>query len=153
MTEKTVLFICHEPVVAERLARDLQGSGETLVRCVAAVEHATSFGGLDEFGLILFYLGGSDDRDRVDELLWVRSTARRPVPVVALSDRYDETEALTFFRMGVSDYLSLIDHRELLPSVVDRLFSPAPRLGESRRSAQPVRTGVAHRTDTVSQFS
>ena len=47
--------------------------------------------------------------------------------MVAVADRYDEAEALTLFRMGVADYLSLSDHRDAIPAVVGYLVSARVR--------------------------
>ncbi|MDR3634285.1 MAG: hypothetical protein P4L84_10820 [Isosphaeraceae bacterium] len=60
--------------------------------------------------------------EQVSELLWAAAVPAKPVPVVALSDQYDEARAKTMFDLGVADYLGRREHlarlAALLTSVV-----------------------------------
>jgi hypothetical protein len=124
MTEKAILFICHDLDLADRIARDLGPWAKGRIWSVATVDDAVALGDLGEFALILLYLDGSDDLGQVDALLWSSSTARAPVPVIALRAVYDVNEALTYFQMGVTEYLSLSEHRQAIPSVVRSIIAP-----------------------------
>src|SRR5689334_4879425 len=111
MTEKAILFICHDLHLADRIARDLGPWAKSRVWNMETVDDAVALGDLGEFALILLHLDGSDDLGQVDALLWSCSTARSPVPVITLKAVYDVHEALTYFQMGVTEYLSLTEHR------------------------------------------
>ncbi len=132
MSERRVVLICHESEVAAPIAQALEKTGAVRVQTVAQVQEALELLKQQEFGLILVYLTGTNDRTKADELLWSCSTIRRPLPVVAC-ERYDEADALTLFQMGVTEYLSLSDHRDQLPEVAARIIG---RLWSDRRGGR-----------------
>ena len=94
-----------------------------------------------------------DPIDGLDRLLWLCSTARKAIPLIALSAVYDETEALTLFRMGVTDYLSLKEHREAIPAVIRSLVRPIDSALENNASDQSARERVTPRPLAFSQLS
>jgi hypothetical protein len=101
-----------------------------------------------QFGLVVVHLGKEERWAAVDVLLWSASQAKRPVPVVALSDQYDGELGLTLFRMGVTDYLALSHHRHKLPRLLRSLVAPGTSGGVfpgEGRSVPVSRTGRASR--------
>ena len=97
------------------LASELERGCQTPVKRVATFDDRGVAGEVDRFALVLFCLDHRVDWDALAEVLRRCSTSR--TPVVAVSGRYDEAQALTCFRMGVTDYLSLSDHRDVIPAV------------------------------------
>ena len=59
-----------------------------------------------------------DEAYAVSGLLGVCSESKPRVPVVVVTETYDESEATAYFRMGVEDYLSLRDHRDRIPALL-----------------------------------
>ena len=133
MARKTVVLICGDPDRAGPIRDDLGLSGTTVVLCAATAEDAR---GVVEAGcpdmLIYYRLEGEDFRG-VDAVLWSRSRAPRPVPIVVLGDRYDEAEAMILFQLGVTDYLGVAEHADRLASLTSRLLFP----GVDPASAEP----------------
>jgi DNA-binding response OmpR family regulator len=52
--------------------------------------------------------------DEVDHILWATSILRNRVPVLVVADRYRVDQAITLYRMGVSDYVSRSHHIDQL---------------------------------------
>ena len=67
---------------------------------------------------LVFVRTAADDAHAVSALLGVCSETKRRVPLVVLAEAYQASEATTFFRMGVEDYLSLSDHEDRLLDLV-----------------------------------
>jgi DNA-binding NarL/FixJ family response regulator len=147
MGEKVILLLCLDPFRAGPLLRELEDLGLGGLWCVGAVEEAVEVQGQGQVEVVLSLVdvSGGAGVASVCEMLASCSSARRPVPVVALSDRYDQAEALTLFQMGVADYLSLADHRHRLPGVIASLVARAG-LSEcpSGRPARRWRMSQAH---------
>jgi DNA-binding NarL/FixJ family response regulator len=125
MTTRTILLVGREPFESERLRRVVSTALPLRVCCVAEVGDGADLLRRGQFGLIVVHLGKGEGWAGVDEILWSASLAKRPVPVIALSDHYDPEVGLTLFRMGVTDYLALSDHRQKLPRLLESLMAPA----------------------------
>jgi DNA-binding response OmpR family regulator len=52
--------------------------------------------------------------EEVDHILWATSILRTRVPVVVIADRYRVEQAITLYRMGVSEYVSRSHHSDEL---------------------------------------
>ena len=134
MTEICVLLVCRE---ANPFGPILEGiSSSPLYRIEKAASLDLAFESLerDECSLVVVYLADGINLDRVEELAWECSTSPAPVPMVAISDRYDEKQALALFRAGVVDYLSLSDHGEKGSLILEGLVAQEPgRLAERSR--------------------
>ena len=50
---------------------------------------------------------GAMSQEELDHLLWVNSTLAHPAIVLVVDDEYQADLALTLFRMGVDEYLSI----------------------------------------------
>ena len=135
MAEKRLVVVCRDACQFDRTCRDLSTSGDGWVRGVLDVDDLAQVVDDVEVGLVVYVQGMANDRSRVDRVLWHVTRAQRPVPVVVIADFYDEAEALTWFQMGVADYLSLADHRDRLARVVAELAGPSVE-GEPVAAAQ-----------------
>jgi hypothetical protein len=135
-----ILLICRDRALVEAVreaAATLPG-GRPL--SVAKTAEAVSARTVGDVGLILVHLDARDGRESelepVARMLWVSSTLRRPIPVLALTDEHDAERDLALFRMGVADTLNRLDHLDRLDAViaalssgredVASLFTPAP---------------------------
>lgn len=123
MINRPILVICDQAGLAELIARDLGPRSGLSVMNVKGVDLAIDLMDRVEPSLVVFHLTDRHAREHLDRLLWSFSQSFRPLPVVAIGEHYDEAEALTLFQMGVTDYLSLSDHRDNLPRVIRSLVS------------------------------
>jgi len=146
MTEKVILLIGGEADRAGPIARELERACDRRVEWVAVHDGVCRPGGTDGCALVLFWLERPDDYDPLVETLWRCSTSPTPVPLVALSQRYDEAQALACFRIGVTDYLSLADHLDVLPDVVGTLLAGQADDPSEDPPGRPVRGGKVPRT-------
>jgi hypothetical protein len=134
MSEKLILLICQEPGQLEPLRGQFSALGAGQEWYVAVADAAEEQIECDEFALVIAYHDGAGRMERVAALLDARSRARRVPAIVTISDSYDPTEALTLFRMGVTDHLSLADQHETMRSVVESLLG----LGDDGTAARRV---------------
>lgn len=149
MTENVLLLICRDPDRAEPIARDLERACDRRVEWAATPEGWDVTGELDRCALVFFWLDRADDCESLGAVLQTGATSRRPVPVVAVAERYDERQALTCFRLGVTDYLSLKDHREALPAVIGKLIAGQADVASANPQERPVRGLKALRSHPV----
>ena len=139
MTKNVILMIGREPGSTDDLVRDLEWTCQIRVQTIEKIGDAIALGGLDGFAVILVWSDGSGDCEELIVLLSSLSTTKRTAPVVVLSAFYDEGEAMTCFRMGVTDYLSLHDHREVVPTIVEKLIAGRFDAPEIQTSEPPLR--------------
>jgi hypothetical protein len=122
MRDKAVLLVCEESSRFRPLRSEFAKLGPRVAWQVATEDDAAERLEFEEFSLVVAYLDEACRLEQVDALLWAASRAQQPVALLTLSDAYDPAEALTLFRMGVADYLSLEHHRESLASVITELI-------------------------------
>jgi hypothetical protein len=141
MGEPVVLLVGRGPFEEEGFRRELTDSLPCRVCCVARVEDASALLRAGEFSLALVHVEGPSELGAADQLLWSCSLARRPTPVVAVSAAYREPLALVLFRMGVTDYLGLAEHRgrlrRLLPDLAGLTGQTPARPSAVARSRNP----------------
>ena len=65
-------------------------------------------------------------QEELDQLLWVNSTLAHPAIVLVVDDGYQADLALTLFRMGVDEYISVSDHAARLATVMRHLLAATP---------------------------
>jgi len=83
---------------------------------------------------------GTMSQDELDHLLWVNSTLAHPAVVLVVDDEYQADLALTLFRMGVDEYISVPDHAARLATVMRHLLAATPtdsRVVEESTPARP----------------
>ncbi|MCA1686283.1 MAG: hypothetical protein LC745_09950 [Planctomycetia bacterium] len=153
MTEKAVLFLCRVPDLTAAVRQELQKLGKTRLDCFESIDRALKDSEPEDYSLILIHWNRSEGRNPVDELLWLGSTARRRIPIIVLSDHYDQADALTFFRIGVTDYLSLHDHRTSLGAIVEHHGVPRPFSNASPFAGLVERVTVGSRSRALSRIS
>jgi DNA-binding response OmpR family regulator len=128
MSDKAVLLVGRtedrlEPVKAE--LRKLRGID---ILCADSEHEAALMAGREGIVLIVV-LGAAGDREDTDRLLCASRTAKESPPVLVVTDCYSEAQAITYFQMGVADYLSITDHVDRLSTVAAQLtglVEPAP---------------------------
>ena len=84
-------------------------------------------------------VGLSDEQ--ISQVLWAASLAPKPVPVLALSSRYDESRARRLFQLGVADYLGRLEHFSRLVSLVTSVV-PSSAAVPQTSAEQNARTAV-----------
>jgi DNA-binding response OmpR family regulator len=144
-----VLVVEDEPVIADAVAARLRGEGFR-VRVVgdgpAAVraaldhaDHADHADGVPDLIVLDLMLPGFDGLE-----VCRRVQAQRPVPVLMLTARDDETDKLVGLGVGADDYLTKpFSMRELVARVhaLLRRVERAAALAGAHRSAAPVHVG------------
>jgi DNA-binding response OmpR family regulator len=78
--------------------------------------------------------GGATRTDGLELLLWKNSIQKRQIPIVIVSADYKVDEATLFFQLGVSEYLSQADHRDVLGRI---LATHSPAAAQDRACALP----------------
>ena len=116
-----VLLVSHDPNLARAIGRALNATAEAVLQPVAGVEEAVQIIGQESVGLVVLHLRAGPYLRACDQLLWACTRAARPIPLVVIAERYRADQALTLFRMGVSDYLSRSDHLHQLPLLLTGL--------------------------------
>ena len=106
MFNATVLMISRDRSLNRSVSRGinaLQGFELRIVEGLDQIGTSIKEKGLD---LVMVHLDGSMGYAQVARVLWMSSILPRPVPVLAVTERYRIQEALAMFRMGVADYVS-----------------------------------------------
>ena len=86
---------------------------------------------------------GAMSQDELDNLLWVNSTLAHPAIVLVVDDGYQADRALTFFRMGVDEYISVPDHSARLATVLRHLLAATPTDSRVVQESTPARPRTA----------
>jgi len=120
----TVLLVTHNSSVAELVREEVESIDDFAFQWSEDIDRLQPELLGEEVGLVILHLDGVIDEEDIAVLLWKTSTARREIPIFAISDRYDVEEALGMFRLGVADYVSLSDNHDSLPFVVKTLALP-----------------------------
>jgi DNA-binding NarL/FixJ family response regulator len=125
MAENRIIVVSGEACPFEWISRELSPLGVGRVCGVTAVDDLADVLEDPHVALVVYVRRGRNDRRRIARTLWHVSRSRRPAPVVVVDDAYTEADALTFLRMGASDYLSVADHGDRLGSVIAELLAPS----------------------------
>jgi DNA-binding NtrC family response regulator len=132
MRESTVLLVSHDSSFVGWFDYEVGRMDALRLDAMDEVEIACKRVRSQRIGLIVIHLSGEIGSAEVARLLWVSSTLPRPVPVIAISERYQVDRALLLFQLGVTDYLSRSHHRNHLRDVIAAVTAP--------RSERPVPT-------------
>lgn len=140
MVNSTVLMITGDPVLLESVRHELKALGGTArIDLVASVEEACDL--LDKVQprlIIADWKRRHNGFEVMDRLLWATSKLVRHTPVVVIADRYREDQAVMFYRMGVSDYISRSDHLSSLTQILGAyLMSSSSSSGEFQAMSSP----------------
>jgi DNA-binding NarL/FixJ family response regulator len=120
-------MITGDPGLLESVRQDLKAlGGAARIDLVASVEEACDL--LDKVQprlIIADWKRRQNGFDAMDRLLWATSKLVRHTPVVVIADRYREDQAVMFYRMGVSDYISRSDHLSSLTQILSAYLTPS----------------------------
>ena len=86
---------------------------------------------------------GAMSQEELDQLLWVNSTLAHPAIVLVIDDGYQADLALTLFRMGVDEYISVPDHAARLATVMRHLLAETPSGAPGVQEPAPARSRPA----------
>jgi len=106
MRESTVLLVSHDASFVGWFDYEVGRMDALRLDAMDEVEMACARVMTEKIGMIVIHLSADIGSAEVARLLWVSSTLRRPVPVLAISERYQTDRALMLFQLGVTDYLS-----------------------------------------------
>jgi DNA-binding response OmpR family regulator len=121
MPESTVLLVSNDEALVGWIDYEVGRLDELRLEATDEVDSACERAIQEGVGIIVIHLSGDIETADVARLLWISSTLRRPVPVLAISERYQVDRALMLFQLGVTDYLSRSHHRNRLRDVINEL--------------------------------
>lgn len=121
MSEKAILVVGERSGPFESILRALDRLVEASVVRSESALGAAPLVLHERIALIVIFANSTSVRAKIDGLLWSASTAKHAIPVLVVSEEYREADALTYFRMGVADYLSARDHLDRIAAVAGRL--------------------------------
>jgi hypothetical protein len=142
MAEKRLLVIGHDREQVDWVLGEVEpGGGRSFCRGaeVGAVAGTLSAG---DYALAIYCRTRGEHLDEISRVLWLCSAARRPIPLIVVADEYHEGQALTLFRMGVTDYLSRRDHRGRIAWVVARLLGKELDIDPAEPFPRPPRSRI-----------
>ncbi len=122
MTQKSVLLIGVDGEPLRQMEAMLAATGAFNLALLTGTDDAAALDDAPEPALIITYLQDGEGLGAVDAALSARSLAQTAVPLVVVCAAYDQAEALTAFRMGVSEYLGLHEHGDRFVAVVAELL-------------------------------
>lgn len=127
MVNSTILMISGDPALLESVRHDLKIlGGVSRIDLVSSVQDACDLLGKIQPRLIIAdWKKKQNGYESMDRLLWASSKLARHTPVVVVTDRYRDEQAVTFYRMGVSDYISKTDHLSSLPQILEAYLNPS----------------------------
>jgi DNA-binding response OmpR family regulator len=122
MAQRTVVLICPDVERAEWVRQSLAAVGVDDVERFPRAEDLGDVLGDTGHGLMLYYRMDGEGLSGIDAALWSQTTSDRGAPLIVLSDRYEASEALTLFQMGVTDYLGVREHQDHFARLTARLL-------------------------------
>jgi DNA-binding NtrC family response regulator len=84
-----------------------EGHKEVFFHVSHDIEEACALLHRQEIHLVLIHVANDSDEDKVAGLIKHAGSGERPCPVVVLANVYEGHQAITFFRAGAADYLSM----------------------------------------------
>jgi ActR/RegA family two-component response regulator len=129
MTSQLVLVVDDEPQSPGRIFRALAYLPPSKGIWIGMADDAIGLVEQEKPSLVVTMLGRGHGPARYLDLIARCVAKQTSVPIIVLSDTYDEAEATALFRMGVTDYLSQADHADQILPIVDTLLRPGPRQG------------------------
>jgi DNA-binding NarL/FixJ family response regulator len=134
MIDVTILAMTADVIWQEFLwteSRSVRGS--RLIATGSMEEACDLLGCADARLIVIDWQDSTVSSEQMDYLLWSNSIRPHPAAVLVVSESYQRDHALSLFRMGVDEYISMSEHSEQLRTIIDRMLA-------RRRTAQPVRT-------------
>jgi len=127
MVNSTILMISGDPTLLESVRHDLKTlGGVSRIDLVASVQDACELLSKIQPRLIIAdWKRRQNGFESMDRLLWASSKLARHTPVVVVTDRYREDQAVVFYQMGVSDYISKSEHLSSLPQILETYLNPS----------------------------
>jgi DNA-binding NtrC family response regulator len=114
MLVSKTLLITSDSSIAQTVQSLISSINNLRLEVLAGINEVESRLESSEVGIILVHLSHTSDAGMVTGLLRTIASARRPVPLLVLSDEYHAEQALALLRLGAVDYLSRpLDMRRL----------------------------------------
>jgi DNA-binding NarL/FixJ family response regulator len=150
MTSKQLVVVANDPFrfgpIQEGLA---EVDGLELIQAEATDEAACLLGN-ESVAMVVVTQRNGEAPIRLLGLIAGCSSRAVPVPIVVVTDCYDEAEATTFFRLGVADYLSLADHVNQIRSVVQTILGLKPQVACKPRRERSLLSSLTPRISIIS---
>ena len=149
MADCTVLTITSDEQFLNLLRKELHdpaGGGNPII-VASGMEEACSLLPMAHPRLIIVHWSHHGGRsEELNRLLWATTVLATSVPVLVIVDRYRVDQATTFFRMGVTDYISRTHHGDQLGRILDTYL-------HHRRTSSTIETTSESPTQTVKPWS
>ena len=129
MADCTILTItCDEQflVLLRKELHDQIGGGNPMI-VAATIDEACSLLPMAHPRLIVVHWNRHGGRyEELNRLLWATTVLARGVPVLVIADRYRIDQATTFYRMGVTEYISRTHHQDQFGRILDTYLRHRP---------------------------
>jgi DNA-binding NtrC family response regulator len=129
MADCTILTITSDEQFLKLLRKELHDQVGTQNPMIVAssIDEACSLLPMAHPRLIVVHWNRQGGRsEELNRLLWATTVLARGVPVLVIADRYRVDQATTFYRMGVSDYISRTHHEEQFGRILDTYLRRRP---------------------------
>jgi DNA-binding NarL/FixJ family response regulator len=129
MADCTILTITCDEQFLKLLRKELHdqvGGGNPMI-VATTIDEACSLLPMAHPRLIVVHWSRQGGRsEELNRLLWANTVLARVVPVLVIADRYRVDQATTFYRMGVSDYISRTHHADQFGRILDTYLHHRP---------------------------
>src|SRR5262245_49572603 len=115
MADSTILTVTSDNELLALLRQQLhdQAGGGSRMIVAATIDEACSLLAMAQPRLVVVHWsrhGHGARYEELDRLLWTTTVVARRSPVLVIADRYRTDQAITLFRMGVTEYISRTHH-------------------------------------------
>jgi DNA-binding NtrC family response regulator len=116
-----VLLVCDQPPLIESIQQIGKTLGEVVLRVSRTVEEAALALAGEEFQVAVIHVMEESEEKEINRFLESVARTSRPCPTVILAEVYQDAQAISFFRAGVADYLSVSQDLPKLTFLLDVL--------------------------------
>jgi DNA-binding NarL/FixJ family response regulator len=129
MADSTILTITGDERFLNLLRGQLhdQFAGSSRMIVASTIDEACSLLPMAHPRLIVVHWTRHGGRlEELNRLLWATTVLARQVPVLVVADRYRIDQATTFYRMGVTEYVSRTHHADQFGRILDAYLPHSP---------------------------
>lgn len=121
MRDHTILLVCSDASFVDIVRAGLAARQACRLIVIETPEEAARLIGWHSVRLVVVYLDKVLKNRSVARLIWVAAACSHRIPILAVGERYEPERAMAMFRLGVSDYLSRVDHLCEIAPLIDSL--------------------------------
>ncbi len=151
MIDVTILAVTENPNWLEFFWTELRSIQGSRLVVTGSVEEACEL--LDCTDARLIVVDWQDctlSSEQIDNLFWANSVLAHPAKVLVVEENYRSEHALSFFQLGVDEYIGVSEHSGQLRTILDGLLEPTtPHLSRGEAAVVSQTPRPVH--DTMAQ--